>query len=103
MVTPGVGGFRPNVSQPNSPISPNQAPIESGNVRPGVGVQKAPGSAAEVAAQTQAPVKTPIETIMRKMSLNDIMQQLISNGFPANEETRSLATMALMHGQLEHR
>jgi hypothetical protein len=97
MVTPGVGGFRPNVSQPNSPISPNQASIESGGVRPGIGVQKAPAGATEAPA-AQAPVKIPIETIMRKMSLNDIMQQLISNGFPANEETRSLATMALMHG-----
>lgn len=99
MVSPGVGGFNPNLNNPtNRPggVQANSAAIEAGRVNRGVDVQKAASTpVADQPAQAALP-KAP--EIARRMSLRDVVSQLVTLGVPTTEENRSLAVKMLMHG-----
>lgn len=99
MVSPNIGGFNPNLNNPtNRPgsVQPNSAAIETGRINRGVDVQKA--ASAPVADQpTQAALPKAPE-IARRMSLRDVVSQLVTLGVPTTEENRSLAVKMLMHG-----
>ncbi len=99
MVSPGVGGFNPNLNNPtNRPggVQPNSAAIETGRINRGVDVQKA--ASAPVADQPTQTVPTKAPEIARRMSLRDVVSQLVTMGVPTSEENRSLAVKMLMHG-----
>lgn len=99
MVSPGVGGFNPNLNNPtNRPggVQANSAAIEAGRVNRGIDVQKAASTpVADQPAQAALP-KAP--EIARRMSLRDVVSQLVTLGVPTTEENRSLAVKMLMHG-----
>jgi hypothetical protein len=99
LVSPGVGGFNPNLNNPtNRPggVQANSAAIEAGRVNRGIDVQKAASTpVADQPAQAALP-KAP--EIARRMSLRDVVSQLVTLGVPTTEENRSLAVKMLMHG-----
>ena len=86
--------------QPNRPVQKPDGTIQSGQVREGISVQRAPTQEAVDATKAVQPqaVSTPLKTITRKMSMRDIVSQLFQYGIEASEENRNLAVKMLLMG-----
>lgn len=87
--------------QPNRPVQKPGETIESGQIRKGISVQKAPAEAVEAVKQTGVQQQTALpefKTIARKMNMRDIVHTLFKHGIEATEENRSLAVKMLLMG-----